>query len=158
MPNARPSAYVRRKGVRVLFAPEVAGAPGTFVTIKDHISGSVTVNDSRSTQTVREFGTGYSDFDLTYSDGRSGTVSLTVNLVPTDPGYAALRAAYEANSYGYLFIEGLDESATPVGDTYKFGVQLSQFNVTFNTDNVSQAAITFVINGTATFATPAATP
>ncbi|EYB69048.1 hypothetical protein DEIPH_ctg011orf0012 [Deinococcus phoenicis] len=158
MANRRPTAYVRRKGVRVLYAPEAAGAPGTFTTIKDHISGNVSINDTRQTQTLREFGTDYGDFDMTWAEGRSGTVSLTINMVPSDPGYDALHDAYEANSYGYLFIEALDELATPTGHTLKYAVQLSQFNVTLNMDNVAQVAVTFVIQGVATFTTPTVTP
>lgn len=154
MAAKKPTNYVRRKGVRVMLSPDQATP--AFVTIKDHISGSVTINDSRNTVTVREFGTDYSDFDLMYTDGRTGTVSLTVNMVPSDPGYDAIYDLYQANGYGLLFIEALDENTTPTGHTWKYNVQVSQFNATLNVDNVSQVSVTFIINSLGTFTTPTA--
>lgn len=146
--------YVRRSGVIVAYAPYGASdAPGTFLKI-GHISGDVQVNDSRTMVTVREFGTSRTQFDLQYADSRTGSVGLSVNLVPADASFILLKNEYEAGNEGFLYITGVDEKGTPTSITYKLTVTNQQFNAQFRQENVAMVQINFAITGTASFTTP----
>ena len=147
------SDYVRRAGVTIAYAPTTAGVAGTFAEI-GHISGDVSINDSRTMVTVREFGTARTQFDLQYADSRTGSVGFSLNLVPSDAGFIALKADYEDGDEGFLYIAGMDEKGTPTGITYKLAVTIQQFNVQFRQENVAMVQINFAITGTATFTTP----
>lgn len=146
--------YVRRSGVTVAYAPYGTGdAPGTFAEI-GHITGDVSISDSRNMVTVREFSTDRKSFDLQYGDGRTGSVSLTLNLVPSDAGFQALKDDYENGDEGFLYIRGFDEKGTPTGVEYRLNVMVQTFPVTFRQDGVASVQVTFAITGTGTFTAP----
>lgn len=141
--------FIRRSGVSVKYASAPAGgaAPTNLAAYSEiaHIEGNVTVNDQKNVVTVKEFSTQRSQFDLQYTDGRTGSIAIMLNLVPSDTGFTALRTDYQAGTLGYLMITANDEKATPNGLKFDYIVECSQFNVTLNQDNVATGSLNFVI-------------
>lgn len=146
------TSLVKRDGVTIKTSP-VSGTP-TWTTVAN-INGNVSISDSRNTVTVRDFSSPYTDYDLQFVDGRTGTVTLNLNLAPGDTGFVDLKSAYENNSPRYLYVSAQDEAGTPNKMEYKFETLIQNFSVTLNQDNVAQVAVTFNVTGTAAFTSPA---
>ena len=155
-PTLPAKNYIRRSGVAIAYAREsstTAGTPGTFFEI-GHISGDISISDDKNFVEIREFGTSRNAYTMSFVDGKSGSVSFQLNLVPTDSAFQALRADNEADAEGYLYIRAYNELGTPTGFEWKFRVILSGMPVTLAMGGVATANLNFRINGLADFAAP----
>lgn len=145
---ARVDGFIRRGGVTVYIAPLTAGAaPATLAGYTDvaHIQGNVAINDSRGTVTVKDFDTDEDSFDLQYTDGRTGSVTHNLNLVPGDTEHQLLRTNYKANAVFALLIVAEDGTgANSFTDAYE--VQIQTFPRTYNESGVATGAITYLIH------------
>ena len=86
--------YIRRSGVAIAYARE----GGPFFEI-GHISGDISISDDKNFVEVREFGTSRNAYTMNFVDGKSGSVSFQLNLVPTNSAFQALRADNEAGEH-----------------------------------------------------------
>ena len=141
--------YIRRSGVVIAYSRE----GGSFFEI-GHISGDISISDDKNFVEVREFGTSRNSYTMNFVDGKSGSVSFQLNLVPTDSAFQALRADNEADAEGLLYIRAYNELGTPTGFEWKFRVILSGMPVTLAMGGVATANLNFRINGLADFAAP----
>lgn len=144
--------FIRRQGVVVRYATAAAGgavpALAAFHEIA-HLQGQLTVNDSKNTVTVRDFDSDASSFDLQYPDGRTGSVTWALNLVPGDAEHQRLLTDYEEGNVGYLWVDAADGNGT-ARFTEAFVGQIQTFPRTYNQDNVATGSLTFLIQDTFT--------
>lgn len=149
--------FIRRQGVTVRYATAPAGgAAPAFADYHEigHIQGNLTVNDQKNTVTVRDFDTDATAFDLQYADGRTGSVTFGLNLVPGDAEHKRLKTDYAAGNVGYLWVDAVDGLGTN-RFTEAFIVTLQTFPRTYTQDNVATGNVTFLISSEYT---PPATP
>lgn len=148
---AKISDFIRRDGVTLYMGALTAGEAPTALTGYTeitHIQGNLQINDSRNTITVKDFGTDYTSFDLQAVDGRTGSISHNLNLVPSDVQHQALKTNYENATPFALLIVAKDGKGTGGGkyvDAYE--VQIQTFPRTYNESGVATAQITYMING-----------
>jgi len=146
---ARKDKFITREGVTVYIAPLTAGAaPAALSSYTEvaHIQGSVTINDQRGTVTVKDFDTDADAFDLQYTDGRTGTVTHNLNLVPSDTQHQALKTRYKNNDIFALVIVAKDSQGTPTGFIDAYEVQIQTFPRTYNESGVATGAVTYIIH------------
>lgn len=146
---ARKDKFITREGVTVYIAALIAGvAPAALTGYAEvaHIQGSVTINDQRGTVTVKDFDTDADAFDLMYTDGRTGTITHNLNLVPSDTQHQALKTRYKENDTFALLIVAKDSQGTPTGFIDAFEVQISTFPRTYNESGVATGSITYIIH------------
>lgn len=143
---------IRRSGVKLSFAPESStpGTPDTAVSIGSP-KGNIRITDGRSTITIDSFDNAIGAFQQQLTDARTGSINFTTNLITNDAGYAALKAAYEADEVGYLKLETESIDGT-LEETYGWRVFISQFDHDFTTSGVAECAVTMVIESTHTWA------
>jgi hypothetical protein len=137
-----PEKLVIRTNVKVEIAPDDGGEPGTYVEITP--KGSVSINDSRGSFTVSDFGQAMTDIDAQITNGRTVGVSFNANLVPSDTAYTGTYAKYDNGDIVYLRVTFGDQQETPATIIRRFKGRLNQWNETANQDNVAEAAINFL--------------
>ncbi len=145
---AKVDQFIRRGGVTVYIADLTAGAaPAAITGYTDiaHIQGNVQINDQRGTVTVKDFDTDEDAFDLQYTDGRTGSVSHNLNLVPGDTEHQLLLTNYKANKVFALVVVAANGDGTArLVDAYE--VQIQTFPRTYNESGVATGQITYLIH------------
>jgi len=111
---------------------------------------SISITDSRGTQTITDFDTPENDFFDTITDGRTGSISWTSNLVTTDDGYYVGDGAYKFNLDARVKVS----TETRDGDTsvdYEYEGIFSDRSFTFNESGVAEVSWTFNMSDEAPF-------
>lgn len=144
--------FIRRSGVTVRYATATGSGVPALADFDEiaHLQGQLTVNDSRNAVTVRDFDSNEVTFDLQYVDGRTGSVTFGLNLVPSDAIHQALKTDYDTAAVGYLWVDASDGKATASKFTEAFVGQIQTFPRNYNQDNVATGNLTFLIQDTFT--------
>ena len=145
---AKVDQYILRSGVGVYMGALTAGVAPAALAGYDkiaHIQGNVQINDQRNTVTVKEFDSSLTAFDLQFVDGRNGSISHNLNLVPGDPEHQALLDNYDNATTFALCIVMSDGKATANKIIRTYEVQIQNLPLTLNESGVSTGQITYLI-------------
>lgn len=141
--------YVRRTGVTLYMAALTGGTAPTALTGYTeiaHIDGDININDQRGTVTVRSFNDSMDSFDLQYVDGRTGTITHGVHLVPGEPEQLALIDNYDNGTVFAVCLVARDSQAVANKFVRTYEVQLSTLPLNFKLSGVSSGSLTYLIH------------
>lgn len=129
------TGLIRRAGVSLRIGAANFGRP----------KGQIQIQDSRGTQTITDFDTAAGDIYDTITEGRTVSLSWSANLVTSDAGYQAAKAAYEADTVVTVTVEAVAEGGGAA--TWTYTGLFSQMNITLNESGVAECSFTFVASG-----------
>lgn len=139
---AQAEKLVVRSTTTVELARYTGDAVGTYRTIVPR--GSVSISDSRGTQTYADFSSAMGALASQYADGdRTVSVSFNTFLIPSDAAYTDAYDAYDDNANVALRIT-FKERVGAASVVRHFRGSLNQFNETGNQDGAAEASISFV--------------
>lgn len=111
---------------------------------------SISVSDSRGTQTITDFDTAENDFFDTITDGRTGSISWTSNHVTDDSGYYVGDGAYKYNLDARVKVATTSRDGN-LSETYEYEGIFSDRSITFNESGIAEASWTFNMSDEAPF-------
>lgn len=112
---------------------------------------SISISDSRGTQTITDFDSAEDDFFDTVTDGRTGSISWTSNHVTTDDGYYVGDGAYTFNLDARVKVATTTRDGATTKD-YEYEGIFSDRSITFNESGIAEASWTFNMSDEAPFA------
>lgn len=123
---------------------------GSYVTF-GRPKNAITITDSRGTQTITDFSTAEDDFFDTITDGRTGSISWTANLVTNDAGYYVADGAYRFNLDSRVKVATVSRDGT-LTKNYEFEGVFSERTITLNESGVAETSWSFGISDEGPFA------
>jgi len=112
---------------------------------------SIAVSDSRGTQTITDFSTAEDNFFDTITDGRTGSISWTANLVTNDAGYYMADGAFRFNLDSRVKVTTVSRDGT-LTKAYEYEGLFSDRSLTFNESGVAETSWTFAVSDEGPFA------